>query len=116
MTKSDQTWTKADERHALGQGWSLFTVDSGDVVIQKVDDPSVHSLWQPGMPEDEVFDSDAAAIRFVRRQARSGDAIARKAIAVHDRNIARWRRWKQRDRRALSAQLAAAATTNNRIT
>ena len=88
-------WTPEDEAHALRQGYSLFTVDSGDVVIQKVDDPPAHHLWTEDMSEEELFSSDNAAIRFVRKAAREGDATARKAIAVHDANIAHWQNWKR---------------------
>lgn len=92
-------WTDANERHAFAQGWSLFTVDSGDLVIQKMDDPPAHRFWQEGMYEEPLFASDDAAIRFVRKQARLGDKIAQKAIAVHDLHVVSWRRWKRRNGR-----------------
>lgn len=41
-------WTQQDEAQALAQGWGLFAVDSGDVVIQKMDDPPAHSLMDRG--------------------------------------------------------------------
>jgi hypothetical protein len=95
VMRKTNPWTPANERSALSQGWSLFTVDSGDVVIQKMDDPPAHALWEEGMIEECPFNSDGAAIRFVRRIARTGDETAMKAIKIHDENIASWRRWRR---------------------
>lgn len=88
-------WTPEDELAAIKQGWSLFTVDSGNVVIQKLDDPPMHHQWQDGMITDCPFESDGEAIRFVRREARKGNSTAAKAIATHDANIRQWRMWQQ---------------------
>jgi hypothetical protein len=77
-------WTREDEVSAITQGWLLFTIDTGETVIQKLDDPPAHYLWAEGMPEICPFKSDGAAIRFVRRKARAGDVTALKAIKTHD--------------------------------
>lgn len=85
-------WTDTDESCALAQGYSLFIVDTGGVVIQKIDDPPAHWLWNQTMSEEPLFNSDAAAIRFVRKLSREGDITAQKAIETHDKHIKQWRR------------------------
>jgi len=88
-------WTLYNERSALAQGWGLFRVDSGGIVIQKMDEPALHGLWTEGMIEECPFASDNSAIRFVRKAARNGDNTAQKAVAIHDQHIAAWSRWRR---------------------
>lgn len=63
-------WTADDSRIADAQGWNLFNFDeAGRGEIQR-DDETAH------------FETDGEAIAFVSRQARKGNAVAVRALAI----------------------------------
>jgi hypothetical protein len=64
----ENNWTDKDSLSAFMQGWDLFSCDS-EMQLQSAD-------------ESKVFESDDAAVAFVKMQAASGDVLAKKAIAV----------------------------------
>lgn len=68
---SKPVWRAEDAKAAVKQGWDLVAIDvSGDrLQIQKDGDSS-------------QFANDLEAIAFVRQQARAGDAVAFKALAL----------------------------------
>lgn len=68
-SKPKPTWRSTDQRYALAEGWCVIT--NGDYVetIQRDDD-------QP-----EVFKDDIAASRHVRRCARAGSLLHKRALA-----------------------------------
>jgi hypothetical protein len=66
-------WTDTNSEAASAEGWDIFDVDGrGYFEIQKID-------------EVELFDSDEAAVNFVRMQAfDSAHTFYHAALAVHD--------------------------------
>lgn len=78
------TWSREENRRAFLQGWNLFTIDDGGQRLQKVDDPPAWPDWAEGMSKEPIFESDNDAVAYVRRLARVGDTLAKKAIEIHD--------------------------------
>ncbi len=61
------TWSREDDAEAEKEGWNLFSVDDGRLEIQRID-------------EYDVFETDDAALAFIRERAAGGSALHQKAL------------------------------------
>ena len=71
-------WSYADTLASYKEGWSIFDAD-GQLEIQRLDDPSAAI---PGGPSDPVFESDVAAIAFVKERAVAGSDLHIRALLL----------------------------------
>ena len=80
-----QAWFQQYDLASKLEGWLLTNDEEDCYCLARLDDPS--SLADtPGWPADFVdpkFDGDAAALRFVRDQARAGSDWHAEALAIH---------------------------------
>lgn len=85
-------WVHIDNLRSYIQGWAIFFVDDGEshYQIQKLDDPegvcAEHDLraglggGKPDWRAINHFKSDAEAVRWVRKQAKTGESTCQKAL------------------------------------
>ena len=65
------------------EGWAVFETDRDDGVhydIQRLESPQEARSWHPHEP---LFESDEAALAFVRKRAEEGSQYHREALAIH---------------------------------
>ena len=65
------------------EGWAVFEIDRDDglhLEIQRLESPQEARSWHPREP---LFESDEAAIAFVRKRAEEGSQYHREALAIH---------------------------------
>ncbi|HNC59547.1 MAG TPA: hypothetical protein PLP33_29235 [Leptospiraceae bacterium] len=81
MTENERTQRlKAfDSYQSFLEGWALFN----DGEILRLDEPSATDLPELENQDEPIFESDEAAIEFVRRKAEEGSEYHKEALLLH---------------------------------
>lgn len=79
---SKTPWTLDDTIATYKQGWAPFTLDDGDVSIQKLDDPEAVAADYGFTFTGTVFKSDSDAYLHVLAAAAKGDDLAIRALQL----------------------------------
>lgn len=88
-TELELVWTPEDAAAAQRQGWDIFSTSRDEKSeAQHVNGkPYGHRPFELQRDdEQEVFEDDAAAQAFVRTAAKSGEAVAVRALAFLEKN------------------------------
>ena len=67
------------------EGWAVFETERDDAAyleIQRIESPQDARSWHPREP---LFESDEAALAFVRKRSEEGSQYHREALAFHGR-------------------------------
>ena len=89
----NKIWPDEYQDLAQSEGWDIFPCDGGEddgkFRIQKIDEMGLLPIFMNTDYDgpEEIFNSDIAAIRFVRKQSNAGKLHAIKALELHNKFV-----------------------------
>ncbi len=84
----DDRWTVRDQARACREGWAIYEAARYGITVLEIERNDVND---PPYEDAPQFKSDEEAIAHVRRRAREGSRLHRRALELHRRWRRRWR-------------------------